>query len=110
MYRRWNHENNITAILCRVDHPETETVFQSHIFKEAMDYSIQKLKQGREDDQTSIINLKVFYSVSKKIESTNLQEYFENYTKDFELSYTLVPVMSLRNKRSFLSICGIRMP
>lgn len=110
IYRRWNHENNITAILCRVDHPETEIIFQNHVFKEAMDYAIQKLKQGNEDDATSIINLKIFYSVAKNIESSYFLDYFENHTKDLELSYTFVPVLSLRNKQTFLSICGVKLP
>nr|XP_023013166.1 diphthine--ammonia ligase [Leptinotarsa decemlineata] len=110
IYRRWNHENNVSAILCRIGHPEEDSPFNSEVFKEAMDYTIQKLRQDHEHDTTSVINLNIFYSVSKNMDSTLFSEYFENFTKDIQLSYTLVPVISLRNRQTFLSICGVRIP
>ncbi|KAJ8970366.1 hypothetical protein NQ314_001277 [Rhamnusium bicolor] len=107
IYRRWNYENNIVAILCRVDHPESDIGFNNKIFREAMDYTLQKLKQGQEDD-TSIFSIKIFYSVTKNLQSAFFIDYFEEFTKDIFLSYTFVPVISLKNRQTFLSICGIR--
>nr|CAH7744208.1 unnamed protein product [Callosobruchus chinensis] len=110
IYRRWNAENNISAILCHVDHPDSEAVFEERIFKEAMDYAIQKLKQDSEDE-TSVMNVKIFYSVQKNLSSSIFKGYFDNSTfQDVTLSYTLVPVVSLKTKQTFLSICGIRFP
>ncbi|KAJ8986079.1 hypothetical protein NQ317_003373 [Molorchus minor] len=57
IYRRWNYENNISAIHCRVAHPDVDIVFDNKVFVEAMDYTIQKLRQGLEDD-LSIYNIK----------------------------------------------------
>lgn len=110
IYRRWNQENKVTTVLCRINHPEQECSFSQAIFKEAMDYTIQKLNQNHEDT-SSIINLKIFYSITKKMESSFFTDYFEDsHTKDVALSYTLVPVIALRNKHTFVSICGIRIP
>ncbi|KAJ8919563.1 hypothetical protein NQ315_002185 [Exocentrus adspersus] len=108
IYRRWNYDNNVSAIMCRVDHPQNSMALNSKIFAEAMDYAIQKLKQGHEEDTTSVFNIKVFYSVTKNLESDIFNSYFEDYTKDLLLSYTLVPVVSLKNRHSYLSICGVR--
>ncbi|XP_057655168.1 uncharacterized protein LOC130893248 [Diorhabda carinulata] len=108
IYRRWNHENNISTILCRISHPDEDAIIKLCIFKEAIDYTIQKLQQGYESD-TSVINLKIFYSVTKNIDLKVILECIENTKKHISLSYTLVPVISLKNKQIFLSICGIRM-
>ncbi|XP_056636128.1 uncharacterized protein LOC130444855 isoform X2 [Diorhabda sublineata] len=108
IYRRWNHENNISTILCRISHPDEDAIIKLSIFKEAIDYTIQKLQQGYESD-TSVINLKIFYSVTKNIDLKVILECIENTKKHISLSYTLVPVISLKNKQIFLSICGIRM-
>ncbi|KAJ8947693.1 hypothetical protein NQ318_001531 [Aromia moschata] len=108
IYRRWNYENNVSAIHCRVAHPETEADFDNKVFVEAMDYTIQKLRQGHEDDTTSIFNIKIFYSVTKNLDPSIFISYFEDFMKDILLSYTLVPVVSLKNKQTFLSISGVR--
>ncbi|XP_018564791.1 diphthine--ammonia ligase [Anoplophora glabripennis] len=108
IYRRWNYDNNIAAILCRVDHPQSAATLDNKIFTEAMDYTIQKLKQGHEDATTSIFNIKIFYSVTKSIECDSFNSYFEDHMEDSRLSYTLVPVVSLKNSHTYLSICGVR--
>lgn len=108
IYRRWNHQNNISTILCRIRHPEDDATIELPIFQEAINYTIQKLQQGYESE-TSVINLKIFYSVTKSIDLNAILECMENFKKQISLSYTLVPVISLKNKQIFLSICGIRM-
>lgn len=73
-----------------------------------MDYTLEKLKQGHEDDVTSIFSIKIFYSVTKNLDSALFIDYFEEFTKDIFLSYTLIPVIFLKNRQTFLSICGLR--
>ncbi|CAG9835836.1 unnamed protein product [Diabrotica balteata] len=108
IYRRWNYENDLSTILCRVSHQEDEATLELPIFTEAIEYTLQKLQQGF-DGQNSVISLKIFYSVTKNIDPNFILQYFDNFTKDLSLSYTLVPVVSLKSKQTFLSICGIRM-
>lgn len=91
-----------------MDHPESNVPLDNKIFAETMDYTIQKLKQGHEDDATSIFNIKIFYSVTKDIQCDLFNSYFEDFAKSLPVSYTLVPVVSLKNRRTYLSICGIR--
>lgn len=111
IYRRWNKENKITTVLCRIDHPEGDCSFSDTVFEEAMNYTIQKLNQDHEKDSSSIIDLKIFYSITKNVESSLFVNYFEDIiTKDLALSYTLVPVILLRNQHTFVSICGVRIP
>ncbi|CAG9819509.1 unnamed protein product [Phaedon cochleariae] len=112
IYRRWNHESNQAAILCHVAHPEADVTMDDDVFREAMGYTIEKLRQGHEEDKASAISLRIFYSVSKgKLKESSLfAGYFANLANDMALSFTLVPVVALRNEQTILSICGVKVP
>ncbi|CAH1106414.1 unnamed protein product [Psylliodes chrysocephalus] len=108
IFRRWNHENHLSAILCTVINPDENAVCEPAIIHQALDYTIQKLLLGFEDEK-SIISLNIFYTTKKNIHEKDILNYFKNETKNVVLSYTFIPVMSLNSNQTFLSICGVRL-
>lgn len=108
LYRRIYYENNVAAIVCRVESPEDVEPFNTQVFTEALSYSIEKLKQGHENDLTSVFTLKIFYSVLKIEDASALIDIVKKFAEDTSLAYTFVPVVKLKNEHAFLSICGIR--
>lgn len=78
------------------------------MFKETIDYVLHKLQQGHEYDAMSLCSFKIFYPISKQL---YLQDFIKvmNYCQTNNLLvYTLVPVSSLQNPHTYLSICGVR--
>ncbi|KAI4462631.1 hypothetical protein MML48_4g00020204 [Holotrichia oblita] len=109
IYRRWNYENNIAAIVCHVDHNEhTETKVTSGILKEAVSYVLTKLQQGHEYDPNSICCLKFFYSVKRDIPTQDLFDIIAEIRNTVQLAYTVIPVLALKSENTYLSICGVR--
>ncbi|KAL3265773.1 hypothetical protein HHI36_009971 [Cryptolaemus montrouzieri] len=100
IFRRWNYENNISAIVCHLEktNGNEDGIFDEDIFSETVDYTLLKLKQGYESDQSSVSNLKIFYPVTKHL---NIHEYFnylDNLRKYTCLTYTMVPVIFCKMK------------
>lgn len=108
IFRRWNYENNIAAIVCHVDNIESNTMLTAAIFRETLDYVLQKLNQAHEYDPNSICNLKIFYPVTKNVCTYSFISVLDEYRKTIALVHTIVPVVALSGKNSFLSICGVR--
>ncbi|KAF7282425.1 hypothetical protein GWI33_002657 [Rhynchophorus ferrugineus] len=108
LYRRVNYDNNVAAIVCRVESADKSQTFEDNIFSEALTYSIEKLKQGHENDSTPVYNLKIFYSVLKVTEPNSLLSMMESFVDSTTLVYNFIPVVNLKNQNTFLSICGIR--
>jgi len=108
LYRRVNYENNVAAIVCRVESTEDIETFDTHIFYEALSYSIEKLKQGQENTLASVFGLKIFYSVMKFADVSGLMEIVQRFAESTCLVYSFIPVVKLKNDHTFLSICGIR--
>ncbi|EFA02050.1 uncharacterized protein LOC663632 [Tribolium castaneum] len=105
IYRRWNYENDIAAVVCYVHNTE-ETELSEDIFIETVDYVIQKLNQGHENDATSVYNLNIFYP-RMKIRTLNV-DYLQKLAENIALVYTLVPVTYVKSEHTYLSICGVR--
>ncbi|CAH1124619.1 unnamed protein product [Ceutorhynchus assimilis] len=105
LYRRVNYENNVAATVCRIESQANGC--DSQIFFEALNYSVQKLKQGHENDSKCIFNLKIYFSILKFNNVDSLVEVVENYAEE-NLVYTFVPVVKLKSSNTLLSICGIR--
>jgi diphthine-ammonia ligase len=104
IYRRWNYENDIAALVCYVDNPE-ETELTEDIFRATVDYVVQKMKQGHEND-ASVYNLTIFYP-RMKIRGLKI-EYLQRLAENMALVYTLVPVTYVKSEHTYLSICGVR--
>lgn len=105
IYRRWNYENDIAAVVCYVTNPE-ETELLEDIFKETVDYVVQKLNQGHENDTVSVYNLTIFYS-RVKIRTLNV-DCLQSLAKKIKMVYTLVPVTYVKSEHTYMSICGVR--
>ncbi|XP_030768163.1 diphthine--ammonia ligase [Sitophilus oryzae] len=109
LYRRINYDNNVAAIVCRVENIEESQSFDSKIFLEAVSYSIDKLKQGTDHDPNTVYNLKIFYSVFKLNNPEDLLEIMHDFIDGTNvLVYNFIPVIELKNKNTILSICGVR--
>ncbi|KAB0799176.1 hypothetical protein PPYR_07056 [Photinus pyralis] len=109
IYRRWNYENNISAVVCHVDCPQDETdTVPIEVYQETFRYVIQKLQLGHEGDSTSICNLKIFYNVQKAISLTDVIDCINEFEESITVIYLLVPVVGLYSEQTFLSICGVR--
>ncbi|XP_060530629.1 uncharacterized protein LOC132704569 [Cylas formicarius] len=108
LYRRVNYENNVAAIVCRVEGTVPIEKFDGKIFFEALTYSLEKLQQGHENDASSVYNIKIFFRVTTVVDMEELVKIVESVTNKFILVYTLVPVLGLKNDHTFMSICGVR--
>lgn len=105
IYRRWNYENDIAAVVCYVSN-ETELELEEQIFNESVAYAIQKLSQGHDNNENSIFGLTIFYS-RIKIKDLKL-DYLEKLSNDMSLVYTLIPIDYVNDRLTYLSICGVR--
>lgn len=110
IYRRWNYENNIAAVVCHVDNTgeNSTSIFSTEVFEEAVKYALHKLQQGHENDSTSIYNLKIFYPLNKNICIEGFLAILETLKESFCLVFTVVPVIGLKNDNTYLSISGVR--
>lgn len=109
IYRRWNYENNIAAIVCHVENGhETATILPRDIFVDCVNYAVQKLKQGHETDSTSVYNINIFYPLNKVLMEEDLVDYVRELSGTINLVYTFVPVTLIQNEHTYLSICGVR--
>lgn len=110
IYRRWNYENNIAAVVCHVDNSgeNLEEPFSTEFFEEAVKYTMSKLQQGHENDTTSIYDLKIFYPLNKNINIEEFLAILEGLKESFCLVFTVVPVIGLKSENTYLSISGVR--
>ncbi|XP_066245228.1 uncharacterized protein [Euwallacea similis] len=108
LFRRLNYESNVAAIICRIESAGSDELFENDVFKETVEYCIDKLKHGHESDSECVYNLKVFFSVVKFEDMTPLQEILRKFAENMCLVYTFVPVVKLKHEHTYLSICGVR--
>lgn len=109
IYRRWNYENNTGAVVCHLEYSKDScNAFNSVIFEESLKYIIDKLQLGHDSDETSVCNLRIFYNVYKKIPVEEIMKILDASRQTTKIVYTLVPVVSLYSKHTYLSVCGIR--
>ncbi|ERL94936.1 hypothetical protein D910_12208 [Dendroctonus ponderosae] len=108
LYRRVNYENNVAAIVCRLDGTDDGEVLTNKIFLETLSYCIEKLKQGHENVDRCVYNLKIFFSVLKIAHIASLVDIVETFAESICLVYTFVPVVKLKSLKTFLSISGVR--
>lgn len=108
IFRRWNYENNIAAIVCHIDNLDG-SIMNEAIFQETIDYVLYKLHQGHESDAMTLCALKIFYPINKMIPLEEIVRIMNDYQSTTNsLVYTIVPVLSLQSSHTYLSICGVR--
>lgn len=117
--RRWNYENNVSAIVCYLSTgssnstgnldaetslPSTELTAAE--LTEAFEYLLCKLTKGTQTINPTC-NLRIFY----KVGSSPGPNFVHNVLSQFStrnLVSTIIPATHLHNFSTFLSICGIR--
>lgn len=108
--RRWNYENNVAAIVCHVAYTDPCIAdLSGPLFNEVLTYTLTKLNQDYETSATTTVSyLRLFYPVASKIDMIMMHGVLTEVQLLFNVIYTLVPVCSLQNSSTLLSICGIR--
>lgn len=108
IYRRWNYENNIAALVCLVESQDDVVELNETVFIETIGYVIEKLQQGHENDEKSVYDIKIFYPVDKRFEAEQFLRHLNTLKETMSVVYTFVPVVCLKNKNTYLSITGVR--
>ncbi|XP_043492423.1 diphthine--ammonia ligase isoform X1 [Polistes fuscatus] len=117
--RRWNYENNVSAIVCYLSTGSsnsignlaaetnlTSTELTAAELTEAFEYLLCKLTKGTQTINPTC-NLRIFY----KVGSSPGPNFVHNVLSQFStrnLVTTIIPATHLHNFSTFLSICGIR--
>lgn len=117
--RRWNYENNVSAIVCYMSTgssnstgnlateaslPSSELTISE--MTETFEYLLCKLTKGSQTLNPTCF-LRVFYKVGSSPGPNFVQEVLSKFS-DRNLVTTIVPATHLHNFTTFLSICGIR--
>ncbi|CAK9832233.1 Diphthine--ammonia ligase [Anthophora retusa] len=117
--RRWNYENNVSAIVCYMStgssnstgNLATETSLPSteltvNELTEAFEYVLCKLTKGSQTVNPTC-NLRIFYKVGSSPGPNFVQDVLSKFSTR-NLVTTIIPATHLHNFSTFLSICGIR--
>ncbi|XP_076385210.1 uncharacterized protein LOC100877901 isoform X4 [Megachile rotundata] len=117
--RRWNYENNVSAIVCYMStgssnstgNLATETSLPSaeltvSELTEAFEYVLCKLTKGSQTINPTC-NLRIFYKVGSSPGPKFVQDVLSKFSTR-NLVTTIIPATHLHNFSTFLSICGIR--
>ncbi|CAK9817189.1 Diphthine--ammonia ligase [Anthophora plagiata] len=117
--RRWNYENNVSAIVCYMSTgssnstgnlatetslPSTELTVSE--LTEAFEYVLCKLTKGSQTVNPTC-NLRIFYKVGSSPGPNFVQDVLSKFSTR-NLVTTIIPATHLHNFSTFLSICGIR--
>ncbi|KAL0101093.1 hypothetical protein PUN28_018744 [Cardiocondyla obscurior] len=117
--RRWNYENNVSAIVCYMSTgssnstgnltteaslPSTE--LNANELSEAFDYLLCKLKKGSQSTNPTC-NLRIFYKVGSFLGPSFLHNVLSKFSTQ-NLVITIIPATHLHNFSTLLSIYGIR--
>ncbi|XP_014611371.1 PREDICTED: diphthine--ammonia ligase [Polistes canadensis] len=117
--RRWNYENNVSAIVCYLSTGSSNSIgnlaaetnlpspeLTAAELTEAFEYLLCKLTKGTQTINPTC-NLRIFY----KVGSSPGPNFVHNVLSQFStrnLVTTIIPATHLHNFSTFLSICGIR--
>ncbi|OAD60574.1 ATP-binding domain-containing protein 4 [Eufriesea mexicana] len=117
--RRWNYENNVSAIVCYMSTGSSnstgnlamETSLSSteltvDELTEAFEYVLCKLTKGSQTLNPTC-NLRIFYKVGSSPGPNFVQDVLSKFSTR-NLVTTIIPATHLHNFSTFLSICGIR--
>ncbi|XP_058799518.1 uncharacterized protein LOC131669005 [Phymastichus coffea] len=118
--RRWNYENNVSAIVCYLSTSssnstgnltsETSSISSVELtlaeLVEAFEYFVCKLTKGSQVENPPC-NLRIFYRVGSLPDLNLIQQALQQMVGR-NLVTTIIPTRHLHNFSTFLSVCGIR--
>ncbi|GLH09585.1 Uncharacterized protein GBIM_14654 [Gryllus bimaculatus] len=131
--RRWNYENNVSAVVCYVSSVGTgslltglesgdgqtrssnettpaltpqppEEMSDEHL-SEVICYTLAKLL--RKADAATVCNIRFFYKVGVAPNPERINSVLA-HAEGFNIVHSIIPVCQLHNAHTFLSICGVR--
>lgn len=110
IYRRWNYENNVAAIVGCLENNDVEKSVDLNVFMEFINYALlEKLNQRHEEGVTCIIKVTIFYSVFKCSEKiSEFSKYLNDLRSSENLIFNFVPVLYCKSENTFLSMSGMR--
>ncbi|PNF17010.1 Diphthine--ammonia ligase [Cryptotermes secundus] len=118
--RRWNYENNVSAVVCYVSTATSNSgtvmieegkeyfspnQLSDESLSEVLCYTLSKLLH--EAAPTTVCNLRIFCKVGKAPAPCQIQSVLSKAV-DFNIVHSIIPVCHLHNAHTFLSICGVR--
>ncbi|XP_024937006.1 diphthine--ammonia ligase [Cephus cinctus] len=117
--RRWNYENNVSAIVCYLSTGSSNSTgnlametslnseeLTSAELTEAFEYLLCKLTKGSQHTNPTC-NLRIFYKVGSSPGPNFIHSVMSSFSAR-NLVTTIVPTTHLHNFSTFLSVCGIR--
>ncbi|XP_048508586.1 diphthine--ammonia ligase isoform X2 [Athalia rosae] len=117
--RRWNYENNVSAIVCYLSTGSSNSMGNLAVdttlsfadlnaaeLTEAFEYLLCKLTKGSQS-VNPICNLRIFYKVGSSPGPNFIQSVLSSF-ESRNIVTTIIPTTHLHNYSTFLSICGIR--
>ncbi|XP_014218144.1 diphthine--ammonia ligase [Copidosoma floridanum] len=118
--RRWNYENNVSAIVCYLSTGSSNSTgnlttdnanvssadFTLPELIEAFEYLLCKLTKGSQS-QSPPCHLRIFYKVGSLSGPAFIQQALDQFS-GHNLVATIIPTRHLHNFSTFLSVCGIR--
>ncbi|KAJ4429968.1 hypothetical protein ANN_22172, partial [Periplaneta americana] len=118
--RRWNYENNVSAVVCYVStgtsnsstvmveegkEPLSPSQLSDENMSEILCYALSKLL--RKAAPTTVCSLRIFCKIGKAPSPCRIQSVLSK-AEGFNIVHSIVPVCHLHNAQTFLSICGVR--
>ncbi|PSN32554.1 hypothetical protein C0J52_21699 [Blattella germanica] len=118
--RRWNYENNVSAVVCYVStgpgnsstvlleegkEPNSPSQLSDESLSEILCYALSKLL--RKAPPTTVCSLRIFCKVGVAPGPCRIQSVLSK-AEGFNIVHSIVPVCHLQNAHTFLSICGVR--
>ncbi|XP_046749065.1 diphthine--ammonia ligase [Diprion similis] len=117
--RRWNYENNVSAIVCYLSTGSSNSMGNLAVdtnlsfaelnaaeLTEAFEYLLCKLTKGSQTVNPTC-NLRIFYKVGSSPGPNFIQSVLSSF-ESRNIVTTIIPTTHLHNYSTFLSICGIR--
>ncbi|CAL1676967.1 unnamed protein product [Lasius platythorax] len=116
--RRWNYENNVSAIVCYMSTGSSNSTgnlteaslpsmeLNANELSEAFEYLLCKLRKGSQSANPTC-NLRIFYKVGSFPGPNFLHNVLSKFSTQ-NLVITIIPAIHLHNFSTLLSICGIR--
>ncbi|XP_067011966.1 uncharacterized protein [Anabrus simplex] len=114
--RRWNYENNVSAVVCYVSagtsnlnscdsSDESKAEICDDDLSEIICYTLAKLLHKA--SPSTVCNLRFFYKVGDAPSPQRIRHLLSQ-AEGFDIVHSIVPVCQLHNSRTLLSICGVR--
>ncbi|XP_066584188.1 uncharacterized protein [Prorops nasuta] len=118
--RRWNYENNVSAIVCYISLGSSNSTgnltedsglipreIEVRGLLEVLEYLLCKLRKGSQSENPTC-NLRIFYKVGSITGPNFINFALSCFSENYRLVTTIIPATHLHNFSTIISICGIR--